>query len=129
MTKYHGLAAQVGGICYLFLCFVCTYWIYLSLSGALIQSSGAVVKQASAPNEPLIFALVIMFFLGGLVGYRLVALRNGIHLSWVWWLIFLSALLMISAGALSGRIVLIVLGISHLLHCYGTKELLSKTAK
>jgi hypothetical protein len=76
----------------------------------------------SANADYYLFGAIVLCFLIGMIAYRMIAMRKGFHPTWIWYTILASGLAMIFAGILTGRVVLILFGVSNLLHVFGTRE-------
>jgi hypothetical protein len=76
----------------------------------------------SSDTEYYLFGAIVLCFLIGMIAYRMIAMRKGFHPSWIWYTILASGLAMIFAGIVTGRVVLILFGVSNLLHVFGTRE-------
>jgi hypothetical protein len=126
-TQLTSIFGKLGGTAYALLAVASAVLAYLHLATELYESA---TKNAPYPNdpkinpaEPFVYFAAIGCFVAGLIFYRILALRRGYHETWIWWAILASGLLMIVAGLVSGRYVLIFFGVSNLLHCAGTKSL------
>ncbi len=120
-TKHSRLIGNLGGAAYVVVgigsILLGIIQTFSSLSGA---RQGKV--QVEHPYAIPLFITVVAAFAIGMLAYRAIAMRNGFHPAWIWYSILLSGVAMIFAGIVTGRIVLILFGVSNLLHVFGTRE-------